>query len=506
MFKKITLSFFLICSTIIYAQVGIGTITPADGAILDVDSDSGGIMIPRVELTATNVVAPIISTFPTPEVGLLVYNTNTAGTAPNNVTPGFYFWNGIWERIASGASTDWSLTGNAGTTAGTNFIGTSDSQPLRIRTNNTEQFEITTDGQVRANNSGSQAAPIYSFDQNNNMGMYRSGNNDLRFATGGNGRLQITNTFLRSFQNHRFANGTAEAPAINFNASQGTGIFRPAADNLAFSTNGAERMRVNAIGNVGINTNAPTYRFHVSNNSANIGATALANSENSGEDGVALSGVNSNTSNGFNSIEGATGYNLTTFITSGVFGFALATTGNGIGVRGNSNSWQGVGVRGSRVNSGGPDVGWGGLFFNDLGYTGGFFNASDSRLKKKIQPINNAISILKKLNPVTYFYDIEKYNSLGFNKDLEYGLIAQEVKEILPTLVKEKSLFISSKLDASKLNTSEEGSIQNFLMIDYTRLIPITLKAIQEQQEIIDNQESRIAKLEALVNELLNKK
>jgi hypothetical protein len=268
MSKKIILSVFLFCTTLFYAQVGIGTTTPGQGAMLDIDSDNSGILIPRVELVATNSQTPIIA--PTPETGLMVFNTATAGTAPNNVTPGFYYWEaapspGRWVRISSGASTDWALTGNAGTTPGTNFIGTTDAQPLRIRTNSTEQFEVTTDGRIRANNSGTQTSPTYSFDQNNNMGMYRQGNNDLRLATGGNGRFQITNTFLRSFQNHRFANGNADEPAITFNSSQSTGIYRPAADNLAFSTGGTERIRIDENGNVGINT-IPSEILHVVGN------------------------------------------------------------------------------------------------------------------------------------------------------------------------------------------------------------------------------------------------
>lgn len=405
--KKITLSVLLLyaCTTLLTAQVGIGTTTPADGAILDVDSDSGGIMIPRVALTATNVVAPIISTLPTPEVGLLVYNTNTAGTAPNNVTPGFYFWNGIWERIASGASSDWSLTGNAGTTAGTNFIGTTDAQDIVI------------------------------------------------------------------------------------------------------ATNGTERMRVDASGNVGINTNAPAYKIHFSNNGVNIGATALTTSENTGNDGVSLFGYNNNSSNAFNAVEGVTSYNLSTFITSGVFGLAIANSGNGVGIRGASNSIDGYGVRGSRPSGppGPGGAGLAGLFQGSLGYTGAFGAVSDIKTKKNIKQINNALDIISKINPVSYYFDIEKYPYLGLNSSLEYGFVSQEIQKILPEITFSKALDINAT-NPLELNNASNSKTENFLMLDYTRLIPILSKAIQEQQEIIDNQESRIGKLEALVNELLNKK
>jgi len=38
-----------------------------------------------------------------PVAGTIVYNTATAGTTPNNVTPGYYFWNGtVWIKFAAG--------------------------------------------------------------------------------------------------------------------------------------------------------------------------------------------------------------------------------------------------------------------------------------------------------------------------------------------------------------------------------------------------------------------
>ncbi|HMY43376.1 MAG TPA: hypothetical protein PKJ74_09435 [Chitinophagales bacterium] len=53
-------------------------------------------IIPNVALTATNAAAPVAS----PATSLLVYNTATAGTAPNNVTPGYYYWDGAkWVKF-----------------------------------------------------------------------------------------------------------------------------------------------------------------------------------------------------------------------------------------------------------------------------------------------------------------------------------------------------------------------------------------------------------------------
>ena len=73
-------------------NVGIGTENPDASALLDLNVNDAsfttklGLLIPRVALTATNVAAPITG----PANSLLVYNTATAGLAPNNVVPGFY--------------------------------------------------------------------------------------------------------------------------------------------------------------------------------------------------------------------------------------------------------------------------------------------------------------------------------------------------------------------------------------------------------------------------------
>ena len=69
-------------------------------AALQVDSASKGFLLPRLTLTATNNFAPLTAHV----AGMTVYNTATTGTAPNNVTPGYYYNDGTqWVRIATGA-------------------------------------------------------------------------------------------------------------------------------------------------------------------------------------------------------------------------------------------------------------------------------------------------------------------------------------------------------------------------------------------------------------------
>ena len=141
--KKILLLTMFVFGAEAFAQVGIGTTVP-NGA-LDVTSTNEGLLIPRIALALTNVATVL-----TPTISEMVYNTFTSAVGPNQVTPGYYYWNGtLWVRLATGNSAGWSLTGNAGTTPGTNFLGTTDAQNLQLRTNGAQRLTIgATNGNV----------------------------------------------------------------------------------------------------------------------------------------------------------------------------------------------------------------------------------------------------------------------------------------------------------------------------------------------------------------------
>ncbi|MBP6000167.1 MAG: hypothetical protein KA534_06915 [Sediminibacterium sp.] len=100
--KRVCLLVVLFISVKAFTQTGIGTTTPNASAKLDVAATDKGFLPPRVALTAANAFAPITGTS-SAAAGLLVYNTATAGAIPNNVVPGYYYWNGTsWVQIASG--------------------------------------------------------------------------------------------------------------------------------------------------------------------------------------------------------------------------------------------------------------------------------------------------------------------------------------------------------------------------------------------------------------------
>ena len=128
------------------AQVGIGVSGNVNSsARLQVDADNRGFLPPRVALTSTAATSNAISS---PATGLLVYNTATAGTSPNNVTPGFYYYDGSkWQRIINQQPDATVTFDGANPNSGTNFSGTIQSRDF-IYVSNTDNSQWTYNGSV----------------------------------------------------------------------------------------------------------------------------------------------------------------------------------------------------------------------------------------------------------------------------------------------------------------------------------------------------------------------
>lgn len=98
--KKIIFTIILITvfSFTLFSQVKMGE---QNGLILQIDSETKGVLFPIVALTNRNSQTPLIGTVPT---GTFIFNTNTFGDFPYEVTPGFFWWdneNSQWNPLAS---------------------------------------------------------------------------------------------------------------------------------------------------------------------------------------------------------------------------------------------------------------------------------------------------------------------------------------------------------------------------------------------------------------------
>jgi hypothetical protein len=145
--KKLSfLAMLLLATGVALGQgVGINTATPDNSAMLDVVSTNKGVLIPRMTAAQRGAIT-------LPATGLLVYQTDAPA--------GFWYYDGaIWRQLTTGG---WLLTGNTGTNAGTNFVGTTDAQALTFRTDNVERMRILANGQVVVNNTTPFAGDIFS--------------------------------------------------------------------------------------------------------------------------------------------------------------------------------------------------------------------------------------------------------------------------------------------------------------------------------------------------------
>ena len=113
--------------------------------------------------------------------------------------------------------------------------------------------------------------------------------------------------------------------------------------------------------------------------------------------------------------------------------------------------------------------------------------ASDKRLKTNIRPIDNAINKVKLLNGIFYKWN-DLANSLAeYNTDKDLvGLFAQDVQEVLPQAVR------PAPFDQEN-GVSKSG--ENYLTIQYEKLVPLLIEAIKEQQVLIESQQKQIDQL-----------
>jgi hypothetical protein len=110
--------------------------------------------------------------------------------------------------------------------------------------------------------------------------------------------------------------------------------------------------------------------------------------------------------------------------------------------------------------------------------------ASDKRLKKNIKTIDNALEKVLKLNGVTYNWDLDLCHKWDFHpyEGTEAGVLAQEVQEVLPEVVKHAPFDYSADENGNKISKSGE----NYLTVDYEKMVPLLIEAIKEQQKQID--------------------
>ncbi len=433
------------------------------------------------------------------------------------------------------AGTAWKITGNTGTLVTSNFLGTTDYKALAFRTNNLDRMRLSKDGNlgigitspaeallnVAYTTSVSLSSPGSMLVGSTNSTNLAFDGNEVQARYNGAGNTLYLNYWGGSawMGNH---SGTA-IPGVFVNSNGAVGIGSSV-------TNSAYALSINPVnaGN-GIQINDPVDGVMVfgiksgsgtglliENSSSSNGSPAVYGSNSGGGWGVygysanfyGMEGYSSNSVGvyGYNSsgnASGVYGWSAGGSGSNGVWGYC-AGTGHGAegycvdgsGVYGYSANY--IGVFGQTGNS----SSYAGYFSGDV-YTSGTYSSSDQKLKQNIQDFSSAMNIINQLHPKQYVFRQDgDYKLMNLPQGQHYGLIAQDVEKVLPNLVKDSKFDTKMAQTASPINpgdpnaktqqiqknqqAQQKSDVIDFKALNYTELIPIIIKGMQEQQQQID--------------------
>lgn len=521
---------------LISQNVGIGTATPNTSAQLDITSTTKGLLAPR--MNSANRIAII-----TPARGLLVFDTGTNS---------FWAFNGtIWVEIYT-SLTGWGISGNSNTNPATDFIGTTDNNDFVIKRNNVHAGLLA---EFNSSYGVGSLNPLSTGNYNTAIGR-----NTLAVNTTGNFNTAIGYYTLRLNTNGNNNTSTGSHALYSNtigddNTAVGVQALYSNATGNKNTASGFQALRTNSGGNN--NTAVGYYSLHQNTTGSYNTATGFyslynntggnSNTANGKEALFSNTTGHENTGNGsealYNNTEGfentANGtqalFNNTTGagnVANGVGSLLNNSTGDGntaIGadalntnLTGNSNTALGSG---SDISSGNltnaSAIGAGAIVNSNykirignssIAIIEGQVNwsvPSDKRFKKNIKANVPGLDFINKLNPVTYNFDTEEFDmhlmqnmpdsvrikrikANNYNASSQItrtGFIAQEIEKICKE--------IGYSFDG--LHVGDPGNKTDNYSLSYSQFIIPVVKAIQEQQLIIENLLKRIEKLEALI-------
>jgi trimeric autotransporter adhesin len=129
---------------------------------------------------------------------------------------------------------------------------------------------------------------------------------------------------------------------------------------------------------------------------------------------------------------------------------------------------------------------------------------SDERLKTKTRGIDSALSKVCSLNGFYYTHNALAIEN-GYKDDGEHlGLSAQEIQAIAPEIVTPAPFDVLADEHIDGKFTSKTG--EDYLTVDYSKLVPLLIEAIKEQDSTINSLRNDVETLKDLVNKLMGTK
>ena len=465
-------------------NAGIGTNSPDSSAQLDISSPNHGLLIPRM-------ITRNIGSISQPAKGLMVYDSTQNQLMVNMgsaVAPD-------WENIAAPGGTGWNLAGNAGVNSSTQFIGTTDGSQLVFRTYNTFSGTINPNlfdtylGYGCAQKSYN-ASLGYNFNSNSWNTAYGASSltNDYSNYSSAFGAFAIDG----AYQVNGNQQGT-DNTAFGYDAfGSGLGNDNTAAGRSALAyENGSFNI---VIGNWSLfNNSGGLY------NTA-IGFQALRNTSNSEYNTVIGYNSGSNYDNGWNNTILGANCDVSAPGLYNVIGIGQAVTCTAV----------------SQARIGNAAT-------NSIGGYANWTNFSDGRYKRNIKENVKGIDFIMRLRPLTYTLDVTGIDKkLSGGKKTVTGKNAPEngaMEDAAPENVaaenaaRQKEAVVFSGFAAQEVEKAARDAGYDFSGVDkpknendfyglrYGDFVVPLVKALQEQQRMIEAVQKKIDAMEKQVKE-----
>jgi hypothetical protein len=301
---------------------------------------------------------------------------------------------------------------------------------------------------------------------------------------------------INASQGVEFNAGAVGTPSITTTGDTNTGIFFPAADQVAITTGGTQRAVVDASGNVGIGTSSPASKLDIGGAGSLITLHRASDGNGTGKIGSRSGSDFSLYNDGGSTSEVIVTGSTVNFNTVGAERMRIDSSGNllmgttsVIQAGAICNKYDGQTRNGIMLQTTFASAGTGFIRFLNSSETKqgeisanttttvAYGTSSDYRLKNTIAPMTGALAKVSLLKPCTY-----KWNADGSDGQ---GFIAHELQEVCPDAV------IGEK-DA----VNEDGSIDP-QGIDTSFLVATLTAALQEAHGLIKDLQVRVNALEA---------